>query len=306
MAICTGFLSQKDFWTEEGDAPILKFNLNNWLEGNVEKAVVHANSWLASLGIQASRIDVDTSPLSKDGARIFRADANRTFRSEPNREVMIKLLSFAQSKFGDYQQSMGYVAGLMLLFFDAATAFKVLTVLNDHPKYLPGYWRGEATAMAVDGYVCLRLLREPIRAKLLSLGLLPETFVQKWFAGVCIHHLPFHLLFPFLDKFFAQGNPYLFQFFLAFFDEFEEDIMAAKANPEANMLIRFESAPEDRLARVIHSASEQRFATRVSGLDIYRERCLAFEDHLSRRLQSANEGMFAKRDDEITFSDEED
>ena len=61
-----------------------------------------------------------------------------------------------------------YVAGLLLLFFDPATCFKVrssfggenlqmdmvwydfcspclqvLTVLNDSPKYLPGYWRGE-------------------------------------------------------------------------------------------------------------------------------------------------------------------
>merc|ERR1719230_2088606 len=109
-------------------------------------------------------------------ARIFRADANRTFRSEPNREMMIKLLSFAQSKFGDYQQSLGYVAGLLLIFFDPATVFKVLTVLNDHPKYLPGYWRGEATACAVEGYVCLNLLRTPIKEKLLGLGLLPETF----------------------------------------------------------------------------------------------------------------------------------
>lgn len=306
MAACSGFLSQKDFWEQEGDAPILKYNLNNWLEGNVDKAVFHAKSWLASMGVAESRNEFDDTPLSKDGARIFRADANRTFRSEPNREIMIKLLFFAQSKFGDYQQSMGYVAGLMLLFFDPATTFKVLTVLNDHPKYLTGYWRGEATSMAVDGYVCIRMLREPIRAKLMGLGLLPETFVQKWFSGVCIHHLPYHLLFPFLDKVFASGNTYLFQFFLAFFDEFEGDIMSAKNNPEANELVRFESAPEDRLLRVIHAASEERYVTRVSALDIYRERCVAFEEHLSRRLQSANEGMWAKRDDEITFSDEED
>lgn len=187
-----------------------------------------------------------------------------------------------------------------------ATVFKVLTVLNDHPKFLPGYWRGEATACAVDGYVCFKLLRQPIKDKMLSLGLLPETFVQKWFAGICIHHLPYHLLFPFLDNFFKMGNRYLFQFFLAFFEEFEQDIMSAKSNPEANQLIRFESAPEPRLQKVVESALAPRFADIIGTLDFHKARCAGFEDNLSRRLQGANEGMWQRRDDDITFSDEED
>jgi hypothetical protein len=304
---CGGFLAQPDFWREEGDAPILKFNANDWLQSHVDEAIGHAHGWLASVGIEASRLgEYDTTPLSSEGARIFRADANRTFRSEPNRVLMIKLLFFAQTKFGDYQQSMGYVAGLLLLFFDPPTVFKVLTVLNDSPKYLPGYWRGEATACAVDGYVCLNLLKPTLRDRLLGLGLLPETFVQKWFAGICIHHLPYRLLFPFLDRFFSQGNRYLFQFFLSFFAEFEDDIMNAASNPEANALIRFESAPEERLQRAVEAASEPRFASVVAGVDVHAARCEAFQTNLSRRLQSANEGMWAKRDDEITFSDEED
>ena len=63
--------------------------------------------------------------------------------------------------------------------------------------------------------------------------MLPETFVQKWFAGLCIHHLPYSILFDFLDNFFKHGNSYLFQFFVAFFDTFEEEIMKAANNPEA-------------------------------------------------------------------------
>jgi len=306
MAACSGFLSQKDFWQAEGDAPILKFNNNEWLQTHTDEAIAHAHGWLTSLGIQLSRVDLDTTPLSAEGARIFRADANRTYRSEPNRVIVVKLLSFAQTKFGDYQQSLGYVAGLLLLFYDPATVFKVLTVLNDSPKFLPGYWRGEATACAVDGYVCFKLLRDPLRSKLLALGLLPETFVQKWFAGLCIHHLPYHVLMPFLDRFFADGVRYSFQFFLAFFEEFEEDLMAAPSNPEANMLIRFESAPEARLQKVVLAASEERFVQKIAALDLHRARSEAFDDNLSRRLQSANEGMWQKRDDEITFSDEED
>lgn len=258
------------------------------------------------MGIEASTLDFDDTPLKAEGARIFRADANRTFRSEPNREMMIKLLSMTHTKFGDYQQSLGYVAGVLLIFFDPATTFKVLTVLNDHPKFLPGYWRGEATACAVDGYVCFNLLKPHVKQKMMSLGLLPETFVQKWFAGVTIHHLPYHLLFPFLDNFFKMGNRYCFQFFLAFFEEFEQDIMGFKANPEANMLLRFESAPEARLEKITHMALEQRFADVIDNLDLHKARMVGFEDNLSRRLQSANHGMWARKDDDIVFSDEED
>jgi len=306
MARCSGFLSQRDFWETEVDAPILKFNNNNWLQSHQDEAIGHANGWLAAMRVEPSRVDVDLTPLPSEGARIFRADANRTYRSEPNRSLCIKVLSFSQSKIGDYQQSLGYVAGLMLLFFDPATVFKVLTLLNDSPKYLPGYWRGEATACAVDGYVCFNLLRQPVKDKLLQVGILPETFVQKWFSGLCIHHLPYHLLFLFLDRFFKDGNRYLFQFFLAFFEQFEEDIMNVASTAEGNLLIRLESAAEDRLRLTIEAATEPRFADVIGKLDLHRLRCAAFEDHLSRRLQSANEGMWAKRDDDITFSDEED
>eukprot|EP00931_Biecheleriopsis_adriatica_P075529 TRINITY_DN49376_c0_g1_i1.p1 TRINITY_DN49376_c0_g1~~TRINITY_DN49376_c0_g1_i1.p1 ORF type:complete len:309 (+),score=60.66 TRINITY_DN49376_c0_g1_i1:114-1040(+) len=307
MSASTGFLSQPTFWAEEGDAPILKFNHNDWLQTHVDEAVARAQAWLPLIGVEPSRLAKDfcDKPLSSEGARIFRADANRTFRSEPNRLICIKLLSFSQQKFGDYQQSLGYVAGLMLLFFDPPTVFKILTVLNDSPKYLPGYWRGEATACAVDGYVCIALLRSHLRDKLKSLGLLPETFVQKWFAGICIHHLPYDVLFDYLDNFFKFGNRYLFQFFLAFFDEFEADIMGAKSNPEANMLIRFESAPVPRLQKAIQAATGEKYATQVKSLDLHECRIAAFTDNLSRRLQGANEGMWQKMDDEIEFSDEE-
>eukprot|EP00927_Polykrikos_kofoidii_P073482 TRINITY_DN69516_c0_g1_i1.p1 TRINITY_DN69516_c0_g1~~TRINITY_DN69516_c0_g1_i1.p1 ORF type:complete len:332 (+),score=65.84 TRINITY_DN69516_c0_g1_i1:81-998(+) len=305
MAGFSGFLSQPNFWAEEGDAPILKFNADNWLQNHLGEAKMHADQWLASIGVEQSRVDFDTTPLSSEGARIFRADANRTYRSEPNRVVFIKVLSFAQTKFGDYQQSLGYVAGLLCLFFDPPTVFKALTVLNDSPKYLPGYWRGEATACAVDGYVCLALLKQHVRAKLLQLGLLPETFVQKWFAGITIHHLNYLVLFRFLDNFFEKGNAYLFQFFLAFFDEFEAEVMSAESNPELNKLIRFESAPEQRLVQVIEKASLPSFAAVIAKLDLHKARVVAFQDNLSRRLQSANEGMWQKQE-EITFSDEED
>merc|ERR1711920_545246 len=115
-----------------------------------------------------------------------------------------------------------------------------------------------------------------VRGKLLGLGLLPETFVQKWFAGITIHHLPYHLLMPFLDNFFANGNHYLFQFFLAFFDEFEADVMKAAANPELNALIRFETAPEPRLEKIIHNAASPQYQDSTANLDLHKLRIVGF------------------------------
>merc|ERR1712224_740599 len=101
-------------------------------------------------------------------------------------------------------------------------------------------------------------------------------------------------LMGFLDNFFKYGNTYLFQFFVAFFDEFEHEIMNAASNPEANQLIRFESAPGHRLQKVVEASLGQQYVDAVNSLDLFRARKGAFEENLSKRLQSANEGMWTK------------
>lgn len=306
MALCRGFLGEADFWSLEGDAPILKFN-HGWLEKHSEEAVAHARRWISALAITESTMEIDLKPIAEsDNNRIFRADANRTFRAEKHKIIYIKLLSFAAKKFGDYQQSLGYVAGLLLIFFDPATVFKVLTVLNDNPRFLAGYWRGEATLCAVDGYVAMELCpNQPLMARVRGLGLLPETFVQKWFAGVCIHHLPYKLLFPYLDSFFDHGSGFLFAWFSAFFEEFEATLTTMKTTAEANELVRLESAPEAQLEKVTAKATQMAPGF-LNGRDLHAMRCRCFDASLSKRLQSANEGMFQVADDDITFSDEED
>jgi len=306
MTTCKGFLGEPKFWELEGDAPILKFNENQWLQNHTEEAIAHSKAWLVSLGITESRMEIDTTPVKETQQnRIFRADANRTFRDEAHKLVYIKLLSFAAKKFGDYQQSLGYVAGLLMLFFDAATVFKVLTVLNDNPRYLSGYWRGEATLCAVDGYVAMKLFpRTPLMEHLKSIGLLPETFVQKWFAGVCIHHLRYKQLMPFLDHFFQHGNAFLFAFFTSFFNEFHDDVQAMASTTQANELVRFDKAPIPRLEIIIQNAA-QLAGSMLLGVDLQGLRVECFETFLTRRMQSANEGMWQKADDEIEFSDED-
>jgi len=279
------------------------------LEHHTDEALRHAKNWLAALEVQQCKLNIDTTPLPSKSARIFYMDAERTFKTELNKNAYIKLLHFAHMKFGDYQQSMGYVAGLLMLFFDPATVLKALTVLNDSPKYLAGYWRGEATSCAVDGYVCFHFLKtvwgKPLlHEKLLRLGVLPETFVQKWFAGICIHHMPYHILFVFLDNFFAGGNRFLFQFFGAFMTEFEQDLLDMASNPEAFQLIRLETASEARLLKVIEDATTQKLEQSIRTVDIHALRCQAFKEFLSQRLQRANEALWETVEEEIQFSDE--
>ena len=50
----------------------------------------------------------------------------------------------------------------------------------------------------------------------------PDTFCQKWFCGLTVHVCPFEVVYTILDRFFAQGVTYLFQFGIALMQHFKE------------------------------------------------------------------------------------
>jgi len=308
----SGMLRQRDFWKQEGDASILMFNKNQYLQKNLEQAFTHAASWLKSMGIDEYKGDWDKAPIKHtDANRIYIRDAERTFKSKQNQEAFCKLVANAHNKFGDYQQSMGYVSGLLLLFFDPATTFGCLTVINDHAKYLPGYWRGEATACATDAWVVFDVLETTnpdVHKHLLNNGMLPHTFMQKWFGGLCINHLPYHILMGFLDRFFKQGNVYLFKFALAFMQTFEKKMLGFKTTHELSALLRFENTvvKDEELEEAIQRSDDKEIGMRVEKLNLHKARISAFENHLKKSLVDANRSMY-EAIEEIEFSsDEED
>eukprot|EP00747_Dinoflagellata_sp_TGD_P018020 gnl/TRDRNA2_/TRDRNA2_126222_c0_seq1.p1 gnl/TRDRNA2_/TRDRNA2_126222_c0~~gnl/TRDRNA2_/TRDRNA2_126222_c0_seq1.p1 ORF type:complete len:263 (+),score=53.11 gnl/TRDRNA2_/TRDRNA2_126222_c0_seq1:144-932(+) len=194
------------------------------------------------------------------------------------------------------------------MFFDPATTFKVLTVLNDSPGYLNGYWKGQPTLQACDGYVATQLYpNQALMDHIRNLGVLPELFVQKWFGGLCIQHLPYHLLVKYLDHFFVHGINFLFAFFAAFFNHFESTLLGMKSSADAFALVRLESADEAQLLQVIEQAA-QAAPTSLKDVNLHALRCQCFDKSLSKRLQSANEAMWERLDDDDSeeFSDEDD
>merc|ERR1712083_760008 len=105
---------------------------------------------------------------------------------------------------------------------------QALTVLGTNPKYLPGYFKAEATALNIDAWVWFTLLKEKLpklHAHLLKVGVQPDMYCQKYFGGLCIHVLPFRHLFSFLDGFFQEGFRFSFKFAFALLEELEPVLM---------------------------------------------------------------------------------
>lgn len=154
--------------------------------------------------------------IMKKPDRIIRKDADRTFLTEPKRQLLITLLESLQTLFNDYQQTMSYVSGILLLFFEPKTVFEMMFMLGRSPHYnMSGYWRSEAVAQGIDAYVLYEILGK-INPKLFShlqkVGVMPDTFIQKWFGGLAVQVMPIEHLIEFWTQFFRHGFRYLFKF----------------------------------------------------------------------------------------------
>eukprot|EP00494_Astrolonche_serrata_P031626 UN31895 len=157
-----------------------------------------------------------TVPILQGEETIVRRDANRTFASAKYRDILTSLLFKARRKFGDYQQSLSYMAGFLLLFYDMGTVYKMLTILNNSPKYLSNYWRGENVQCNIDGWVLfdilphyLPTLDKEFKSKMIQPNILALS--QKWFGGCLIQNIPCPYLLDIMDGFFNEGVTYIFR-----------------------------------------------------------------------------------------------
>jgi len=83
----------------------------------------------------------------------------------------------------------------------------MLIRIHSDKKYIPGYWHAEAISFAIDANVFDYILMEnyPEIGKFLANNfILPETYCQKWFSGLCIHVLNFKLLMKFILRFLQE------------------------------------------------------------------------------------------------------
>ena len=91
---------------------------------------------------------------------------------------------------------------------DEPTTLALLRKLNADARYLPGYWRHEAVALATDAHVFNHLLTardNELAQHLAAKFVFPDTFCQKWFPSLNVHILPFAALCDFFDLFFEHG-----------------------------------------------------------------------------------------------------
>ncbi len=116
-----GLLSDPGFWSTEKGAPLLRRNaglipLGELLPDDVAARVA---GWPSLCGADVEP-DPPLEPCTPDESaeRIFMRDAERTFISVAYRARMIGLLRRVWPITKDYHQGMGYVASLLLLFFD--------------------------------------------------------------------------------------------------------------------------------------------------------------------------------------------
>eukprot|EP00164_Ancoracysta_twista_P000458 GFYU01000617.1.p1 GENE.GFYU01000617.1~~GFYU01000617.1.p1 ORF type:complete len:476 (-),score=169.81 GFYU01000617.1:179-1564(-) len=231
-------LKSPSFWNAEKEAPLLNLD-EGYLKQAGDSLFERAKGWFETAEAELPpNDDPPADPVKEEEwSRIVIKDAERTFASQENRDKMIKLLNRVRRRFGDYAQSLGYVASLLMLVMEPEEVEGLLIQLNSHDEYMPGYWKHQAAACVADGYVLNQYIGDKfpeVHTHFARNGILPETYVTKWFAGLCIHVLNFSSLFDFIENYIENGVPYLFQFGLSVIKHLEGHILAT--NDQAKML----------------------------------------------------------------------
>jgi hypothetical protein len=301
----TGLLKNwEDFWAIESQASLFNEEYGFLRAQGPVNLGDAAFAWINSLKLVALPTpNKANAPVPNDetaNGRIFLRDAERTFKGEKNRQVLISVLDdFVSATGDDYHQGLGYVASFLLLSFDAATTLHILHTLNADPKYIPNYWKAEAIEAATDAYVFEDLLvksNTEVQGKLASFGsaLGPEVYCGKWFTGLSIHVLPFECLYHFMTGFFLFGRAYLFMFGLALVNTLSKEILAAKTQGQILELLRLDaSVVTVAQCRQIIAATPD-FARVVDEVDLVTLRKRMYSENLEARLNKAKAALMTR------------
>ncbi|MDP2439498.1 MAG: hypothetical protein Q8P67_27435 [archaeon] len=253
--------------------------------------------------------------MHEDTRRLFKLDSDRTFAGPACRSFLSDFLAtlVKTSLHGEYHQSLSLVSGLLLLWFDRETVHRMLHVVNAHPRYIPGYWRGEAVAFATDAYVFQTMLARHVPAVhqvLTEKGIMPEIWLQKWFVGLCINVLPFEHLHRFFGGFFRFGQVFLMRFGLSFAAHFETQLVQS---PDQANVLAWLRLDEDKLkfvdaalldAVLADALDETRFP--LGEFDVPALRIHCYDTHLRARMESAAAARAQHDSDDSDDSDSDD
>lgn len=313
-----GLLDAPGFWEKESGAPLLRRNAGFFTRAGIPDALrQRLATWPALAGV--SNAAVAAGVCDDEAAfRIFLRDAERTFQDEGHRQAFMELLKSVWPENRDYHQGLGYVCSLLMLVFDTDTTKAILLQLSRAPKYTPGYWRAAPEPYVRDAMVYARLVqeREPEVAKLLQAAcVVPEAYASKWFIGLCVHVLPFHALFDYVEAFLKEGYVYLFKFALALVAAIKERLLTFKPTDVNKILevLRLDvqtQYPDEHeggafFSGIVKAAAQVELD--VAHVDRLRDEEGVVLAERMRRTREREAQMAAEAsDDEIVFSDEED
>eukprot|EP00744_Colponema_vietnamica_P006283 GILI01009141.1.p1 GENE.GILI01009141.1~~GILI01009141.1.p1 ORF type:complete len:327 (+),score=117.60 GILI01009141.1:60-983(+) len=289
-----------DFFATDKDSAILNHNFG-FLEREGELAFEQAQRWVSILDVTptpATEAIVQVENVNEDPiARIIKLDADRTFASDQNRQVLIRVLTRVHKQLGDYAQALALIGGVLLLTLDEDTVVAILLKLAQDPKYLPMYFKSESVAFGTDALVYNSMVEKrfpAVSAQLKSKYIVPETYCQKWFTALCVHVLPFELLFKHFENFFRFGYVYSFQFSLAVLSVLGDRIASTKEIPKLFELLRLDAktVSRDTLSAIVEAAVD----VDVSEFDIPALRA-EFMPIIQKRIDDARAAL-AEEDDE--------
>jgi hypothetical protein len=199
------------------------------------------------------------------------------------------------------------VASFLSLTLSESEVVALLTELNNNEKYVPGYWKHEASKFATDAYVLQELANKfvPKVSEHLQKNFVdPSSYCQKWFVGLCVHVLPFEYLFQFFEGFLVGGYKFLMQFGLSLLHHLEDKLLAVHNNPSVTFgLLRLDPhfiSHDEKFNVLITKVFEGTKDYNLDDIDFKELREKTYDKYLRARIENAKQHQQAKdSDDEI-------
>lgn len=256
------FLDMPNFWEKEVVARATIFNLDNgFIAANKgllrDRMLKWAQPCLAFYGS-----DIKYAPIKdrdEETARVIIKDAERTFFETEHREKFAEFLHSMFQELNTYGQSMSYLAAICNL---ALTERETAAILRKTAKeVLQGHWAAEAVGFASNAWVFEHILskQQPdVAAHFKKINFWPDTYLQKIMSGLCVHVLPFNLLFDFLDRFMAEGLSFVMRFCLGITEIFRSQLIVTEEFDTLFNIMRLDRSivTQDDVRRILAAADK--------------------------------------------------
>jgi len=307
------------FWEKEKEAPLLNRNRGYITPDTVDKVVERAKKWVDLAEAKGNNANIVLDALCDDEAsnRIFRLDAERTFRDPGNQKKMTETLSTLWDEVRDYHQGLGFVVAFLMLFLTKEETIKVAISL--HRNYLPGYFKSAPVAYVRDAKVYEKILKKSFPAVLSHMESMvpPEAYCSKWFVGCNVHVLTFEALADYLEALLTRDGDFLFKYAMGLVSNCQNDLLATKDVSRVLAILRLDSgvypdetkaAGEDEEGSFFTKIVEDAINFELTDVDFEAMRLEAMEEMdaaAEKRRQREIELGFDDSEEEIVFSDEE-